>query len=268
MPITNEQAEVLRALRANRSAEAYLAGGLLAARDSARISTDIDFFHNTAGITMSTFARDRSLLEEMGFTIETPIKNDGFIRAIITRGDVSLKVDWAHEAAWHFFQPVENEQVGFELHWADAATNKVLAMAGRAEIRDGFDALHWHRNPLSLGALIWAASGKDAGMTPGLILEEMRRNARIQPDQLKMLQTVTPVDAQKFGVEFRQALREAEGLLQELPVETMGSLFLDDDGNIIEPDPARPETLRNPLAPSKGGLMPALAAGPDAPEPF
>lgn len=256
MPITKEQAGVLRLLAENRSSSAYLAGGIIAARESGRFSADIDYFHDSPDETLSTFAMDEHLLIANGYEIHVEVKKPGFVRAIVQRDDVVLRLDWAHEAAWHFFSPIENPDVGFELHWADAATNKVLAMASRAEIRDGFDLLYWNKSHLSLGALIWAAAGKDLGLSPGFILDELRRNARISPDDLALLNTVTPIDAQRFGVEFREATRQADELLQALPPETIGSLFLGPDGAVIEPVPAHPETLTRLVAPSKGGIVP------------
>jgi hypothetical protein len=167
------------------------------------------------------------------------------------------------ETSWHFFGTVESPDTGFELHWADTATNKVLAMASRSEPRDGLDVMFWHRNPLSLGALIWAAAGKDLGLTPGTILDELRRNARISPGDLQLLDTVSLTDIQAFGVRFREALRQAEDLIRKLPPETAGHLFLDADGAVIEPDPADPATLQNTLSPSKGRLFPAVNTGPE-----
>jgi hypothetical protein len=47
------------------------------------------------------------------------------------------------------------------LHPIDLAVNKVLALAGRDEPRDLLDTLYQHREVLCLGALCWAACGKD-----------------------------------------------------------------------------------------------------------
>ena len=265
MPITEDQAAILRLLSGNRSHSAYLAGGLISARDSDRFSSDIDYFHDSSDLALVTFDVDRACLEAAGYQVVAPSPRAGFVRADISKGGVHLKIDWAHEASWHFFQPHENPDVGFEVHWADAATNKVLAMASRAEVRDAIDVLHWHRNPLSLGALIWAASGKDLGLPPGLILNELQRNARISPIDIPLLHTVSPIDIEIFGKDFREATREADLLIQQLPPETVGNLFLDAYGNIIEPDPKNEVSLSRPLASMRGGLVPTIS---NTPEPF
>lgn len=54
---------------------------------------------------------------------------------------------------------------GYQLHPIDLAINKVLALAGRDEARDFLDVLHAHATILPLGALCWAAVGKDPGFT-------------------------------------------------------------------------------------------------------
>ena len=64
---------------------------------------------------------------------------------------------------------------------------------------------------------------------------------------------------------FREAARESDELIMQLPPKTAGNLFLDAAGNIIEPDPQNAESLSRPLAPRQGGLIPTISA---TPEPF
>lgn len=85
--------------------------------------------------------------------------------------DQQLKMEWAYDSAFRFFPVQTDDLCGYRLHDADAATNKVLALAGRSEIRDFVDVLHLHDTYLSLGALVWAASGKDPGFTPEFLLD-------------------------------------------------------------------------------------------------
>jgi hypothetical protein len=61
------------------------------------------------------------------------------------------------------FFPIEPDaELGWRLNSWDAATNKILAMAGRQKIRDFLDTLFLHQQHLHLAALVWAA-GKDPG---------------------------------------------------------------------------------------------------------
>ena len=88
----------------------------------------------------------------------------------------------------------EDEDFGYCLHPADLATNKVVALVGHSEIRDFLDILQLDREYLSLGAIIWAACGKDEGYTPALILELTNRHARYQESDLKGENLVRPAD--------------------------------------------------------------------------
>ena len=116
----------------------------------------------------------------------------GLFRAVVGRGDDHVRLDWTTDSAFRFFPAQRDEDFGYCLHPADLATNKVLALVGRSEIRDFLDILQLDREYLSLGAIIWAACGKDEGYTPALILELTNRHARYQESDLKGENLVRP----------------------------------------------------------------------------
>ncbi|MBK1634367.1 head-tail joining protein [Rhodovulum adriaticum] len=258
MPLTAFQYELMRLLASSKTRSAYLAGGSISSLEGRRFSDDIDYFHDSAAITVKTYEIDCIILSENGYVVTPITETPGFVRAVVSRGTDAVKVDWAHEAAWHFFAPVMDPEFGFRLHWADAATNKILAFASRRESRDVFDVLQWHETRLPLGILIWAASGKNAGLPPGLILEEIRRNARISPGDLSVLNVEGGVDPVDIAKRFREAVREAEALLEVLPPESAGHLFLCPDGTPTKPDLGSEAALSRRIAPTLGGLMPVL----------
>ena len=68
-----------------------------------------------------------------------------------------------------------NEEIGLTMHPFDLATNKVLAMAGRLEVRDWVDVLTCDRDLQPLGYLVWAACGKDPGYNPQSLLAACKR---------------------------------------------------------------------------------------------
>jgi hypothetical protein len=72
-------------------------------------------------------------------------------------------LEWVYDSAWRFYPVEPDPELGYRLHYFDAATNKLLALSGRAEPRDFVDALHLHRTYLSLGTLACAAAGKEGG---------------------------------------------------------------------------------------------------------
>jgi hypothetical protein len=55
-------------------------------------------------------------------------------------------------------------------------TNKALAGAARHVIRDYMDLVELHEKHLSLGSLVWAAAGKDDGLSPPFILNPKNRD--------------------------------------------------------------------------------------------
>jgi len=155
MPISEIQAAVLRQIAANRSPESYLAGATVIHRDAdtPRYSQDLDFFHDLADSIAQSADRDAATLREAGYDVRWLMRAPTFHRAVVTVGRQQLKIEWAQDSAFRFFPVQKDERFGYRLHDADAAVNKVLALAGRDEIRDFVDVLHLHRNYLSLGAM-------------------------------------------------------------------------------------------------------------------
>jgi hypothetical protein len=63
------------------------------------------------------------------------------------------------DSAFRFFPVEPDTDLGDRLNFWDAAINKVLALAGRNEIRDYLDVIWLHEQHLQPGAVVWAASG-------------------------------------------------------------------------------------------------------------
>lgn len=106
-------------------------------------------------------------------------------RAWVGRDGHRMKIEWAVDSGFRFFPVVEDPVLGYRLQDADLAVNKVLAGAGRVKIRDYLDLVHLEESGLALGALAWAATGKDPGMAPLLVIDELSRNARYyRPEEL------------------------------------------------------------------------------------
>ena len=97
------------------------------------------------------------------------------------RSGTTTPLEWARDSDFRFFPAVADELFGYRLHIADIATNKALAAGGRREPRDVLDLLYIHGRHLPLGAVIWAAVGKDPGYSPESLICEIRRNARYAP---------------------------------------------------------------------------------------
>ncbi|HET6246718.1 MAG TPA: hypothetical protein VFE47_03390, partial [Tepidisphaeraceae bacterium] len=150
--------------------------------------------------------------------------------------------------------------LGFVLHPLDGATNKMLALAGRGELRDYLDVLFLNRHVLSLGALAWAACGKDTGFTPQFLIEEAQRLSHHPASRLTTLQLRAPVDLVECKHQWLAAVAEANDLFLKLPPNEIGCLYLDSSGHAIAPDVMSPEfsSLRRHFG-SEGGTWPSDA---------
>jgi len=243
MPLTAFQSETLRLLATHRSPESFLAGGtvLNASADSPRYSKDLDIFHDVEASVVTSAETDAATLRQSGYEVEWLLRQPMFQRAEVARSGNRLLVEWVFDSAFRFFPVEPDELAGWRLNLYDAATNKMLALMGRGEPRDYLDTLFFHQRRLSLGALCWAAAGKDPGVNPFMILQECQRTTHFRPEQFRKLQLAAPLDLQRWKQTWTEASREAEHLLQLLPAEEVGCLYLDAGGIPTTPDPTAAE---------------------------
>ena len=104
-------------------------------------------------------------------------------------------------------------------------------------IRDYLDLIYLHRSYLQLGALAWAATGKDPGMSPLLVLNELHRHTRYQPEDLAEVRLREPVSLQELRGEWLEMFRAARELVVGLPAQDVGCLYLDAHGLVVTPQP-------------------------------
>jgi hypothetical protein len=227
LPLTEFQAEVAKRLSALRTEDSHLAGGaaLHLEPNSKRFSNDLDYFNDSEVRVASAFASDRHELESHGFSVEIEMNQPGYIRALVSREKSRTKIEWAHDSAWRFLPVVKDPRVGFRLHPIDLAVNKVLALAGRDEARDFLDIMHIDESILPLGALCWAAAGKDPGFTPRSLLELLRRRGRYRPEDFARLRTTEPVDLGSLKTRWLSMLQRAESFVTSRPAAELGCLY-------------------------------------------
>jgi hypothetical protein len=161
-----------------------------------------------------------------------------FHRAVVTVDGQQLKVEWAQDSAFRFFPVQQDAFCGYRLHDADAATNKMLALAGRSEVRDFVDVMHLHATYLSLGALAWAACGKDPGFTPEFLLEQAGRHTAYTQADLGRLSLRRPIDLGALKRKWLAALEESRNLITSLPPGEIGCLYIGPGQAPVTPDPA------------------------------
>jgi len=117
------------------------------------------------------------------------------------------------------FFPVEPDpDLGWRLNFWDVAVNKVLALAGRSEVRDWVDVLHLHARHLHLGALAWAGTGKDPGLSPEAIIRWGGRQAVYRTEDLADLTLSEPVTLPQLKERWLEASSAALHLIAGLPL--------------------------------------------------
>ncbi len=226
MPLTPFQREIFATLRRHRSPDSFVFGAtvLNAAADTPRFSKDVDLCHDTVA---QSAAADEAALQAAGYAVEWHLRLPTFHRAEITRSDGSVRLEWVYDSAFRFFPVEADAELGYRLHYFDAATNKLLALSARSEARDFVDAIHLDATYVSLGALAWAAAGKDEGLNPRLILDLADRFARYRQVDIDALHLASPLGLPELKGRWETALERARLLVAALPAEEVGSAYLD-----------------------------------------
>jgi hypothetical protein len=212
--------------------------------ESPRYSDDFDIFRDVAESVAVCAEADAEVLRAARYSLHWTLRQEGFFRAEVTRGQDKLKLDWAADSPFRFFPVEPDKEFGYCLHPADLAVNKVLALAGRSELRDFLDILYLDAACLSLGAMIWAACGKDPGYTPALLMDLANRHVRFQESDLKGELLARPVDFKDLKMQWLTASERAQSLFLRLPAQELGCLYLDADNKPVAPDPDSPGFFR------------------------
>lgn len=238
MALTVFQEEVCRLIAQNRvaSGESYIAGGvaLNVALDAPRLSRDIDIFHDSTEALQVSWEQDRILLEKQGFQVQVVREAQAYIEAVVRVKDDQVLLQWVRDSAYRFFPLVEDERLGLTLHPFDLATNKVLALVGRLEIRDWIDVQESARKIQPLGLLAWAACGKDPGFSPLSILNEAARSSHYTAEELERLDfSGSPPDLSTLSLQWKEMLKTAPQMISLLPAEHAGQCLLDDAGKLF-----------------------------------
>jgi hypothetical protein len=141
------------------------------------------------------------------------------------------------DSAFRFFPLVEHPELGLTLHPFDLATNKVLALVGRLEVRDWIDVIECSERLQPFGYLAWAASGKDPGFGPAAILEHGGRSGRYSAPEIAALSFAgPPPDAAVLSKRWHALLADAREIIDAMPPEESGKCVLDSLGRLFTGD--------------------------------
>jgi hypothetical protein len=220
------------------------------ALDAHRVSRDVDLFHDTAEAVTVSFEADGRVLGDAGYTIAVHRERVAYVEAEVSRDGDRVLVEWARDSAFRFFPLVDHPDLGLTLHPFDLATNKVLALVGRLEVRDWIDVLACDERLQPLGLLAWAACGKDPGFSPHAILDHAARTSRYTNEEVSALAFHgDPPDATDLAQRWHRALDAAREAIAVLPASHVGEAVLRSDGELFREGAAG---IREALA--TGGL--------------
>lgn len=255
MALTTFQRDLCRCIAANRmeQGESYLAGGaaLNLVTGAARVSRDLDLFHDTDEALEVTWRADSNLLQQAGYRVEVVRERPSYVEAMVAKGGDCVLVQWLRDSAFRFFPLVQHEEAGLVLHPFDLATNKTLALVGRLEIRDWIDLITCHQRIQPLGYLAWAACGKDAAFSPVSIIEQAARAGRYTTVEMRELQFDGPApDLAALSRNWREILEESRQIIALLPGGHAGKSVLHKTGDLYA---GSPEQLQRDLA--AGGIV-------------
>ena len=265
MPITKLQEDILKLLAAHRDPTSFVAGSIPLNKDGPRYSQDIDIFHETVEAVGPNAARDVAALEGAGFIVSRLRQLPAIVSVEVRRGSEGTKVEWVADSDFRYFPPSADATLGYTLHPADLAINKLMAAIGRREPRDVVDLITIHETYLPLGAVAWAAVEVALGFTPEGLIAELRRNARYRTEDYAALHMAVPIVAADLATKVRKACHEAEDFIARMPTAKAGRLFLR-DGIPAQPDPSRLGDYVEHL-PTKGGRAPSSPSQPSPGQP-
>jgi hypothetical protein len=220
-------------------------------RDAPRYSGDSDVFHDRLERVASAAIDDAKGLEAGGSSVRWLRKQPAIYTAGVTRPDAGTRLEWVVDSDFRFFPAAPDEIFGYVLHPVDLAVNKVMAAAGRREVRDLVDVVTVHETILPLGAVIWAAVEKSPGFTPEGLIAKVRRNASYPAAEWRALVSTEPLAPRVVTARRRAALDDAEAFVTRMPTETFGLLFLL-GGKVVQPDPGHLESYQTHAGQRRG----------------
>lgn len=238
MPLSKTQTDILRLLAAHRDPESYVAGAAALNRDAPRYSGDIDVFHGREERAALAATADAQTLEAAGYAVKWVRREPAIYTAEVTGPSGATHLEWVVDSEFRFFPVMRDDTFGYVLHPVDLATNKVMAAAGRRELRDIVDVVTVHETILPLGAVVWAAVEKSPGYTPEGLIAEIRRNSNYPAAEWRALAGTEPIDPAIITKKLRAALDDAEAFVTRMPTDKLGLLFLQ-AGKVVQPDPDR-----------------------------
>lgn len=213
--LTDLQRKILNIFSAQPDEEAfYLTGGtaLSAFFLKHRKSNDLDFFTSVEELILPFSQRIELPLRQENLKVERLRGFHSFVELFVTSKEDSTIIHFAVDSPFRFEQPFESKEIrGLKVDsLIDIATNKLLALFGRAAIRDFIDVYFLVKERFNKSELVEKAAMKDPGFDPYWLGVAMGRIDDIPDDSQDMHLLVRPCairELKEFYREWRKEIR-------------------------------------------------------------
>ncbi|OGL38454.1 MAG: hypothetical protein A2042_08520 [Candidatus Schekmanbacteria bacterium GWA2_38_11] len=214
--LTNLQKKILNLISSIPDKEAfYLTGGtaLSAFFLKHRKSLDLDFFTNVEELIPSFSQKLESSLEKKIFTVERLRGFHSFVELSISSGKDSTIIHFALDSPFRFEQPTDSAEIpGLRIDsLIDIASNKVLALFGRAALRDFIDVYFLVKENFSKNKLLEKSRTKDPGFDLywlGVAMERINDFSDDSQDMHLLTRSCTINELKDFFNIWRKEIRE------------------------------------------------------------
>jgi predicted nucleotidyltransferase component of viral defense system len=214
--LTNLQKEILLRFSELPDREAfYLTGGtaLSAIFLKHRRSNDLDFFTSIEELILPLSQKLETSLIKEGFKVERSRGFHSFVELSVSLANDSTVVHFAIDSPFRFEQPfIFKEIPGVNVDsLIDIATNKLLALFGRAELRDFIDIYFLCKEHFNKPELIEKAAQKDPGFDLywlGIAMERITDFSDDSPDLHLLSRSCTMNELREFFSDWRKEILE------------------------------------------------------------
>lgn len=208
--MTNVQKAILQAVpQIPDGAQFYLTGGTALAHFYLRHrqSKDLDFFTTVEELILPFGNHLETILKRGGMTVTRQRGFKSFIELVVTRSAESTLIHIALDAPFRF-EPVQEfpDYPGVKIDsLIDMATNKLLALFGRATLRDFIDVYYLlSEGKFSRDELIAKAKQKDPGFDTYWLGVAMERIKAYPPNSADMLLMLKQLDFNQLALFFEE----------------------------------------------------------------
>ena len=214
--LTDLQRKILNLFSTQPDEEAfYLTGGtaLSAFFLKHRKSRDLDFFTSVEELILPFTQKLESYLKQENFKVERLRGFHSFVELFVSSTDDSTIVHFALDSPFRFEQPFESKEIPkLKIDsLIDIATNKLLALFGRAVLRDFIDVYFLVKEKFSKPELIEKAVMKDPGFDLywlGVAMERIEDFPDDSPDIHLLTRPCTTAELKKFYRNWRKEIRK------------------------------------------------------------